>query len=763
MQKYRNYPHYKPASSHSKKRAKAARYPAWMNHIPLFQKFMRLPRHRKIILGVWSGVSVLAVITIFTTVYFASSLGSKESIMNRNKTGVTLTDVNGKPFYEFYNATSNSYVPLSKISKTTRQAVISSEDKDFYKHGGFSVPGILNAVWQNVRPGGIDSGGSTITQQLVKNALLTKQRSLLRKYQEIVLSVEIERRYSKDEILEMYLNSVYFGEGAFGIQDAAKTYFNTSASKLDTAQAATLVGLLPAPSAYSPISGDSKKTEVRQDYVLGRMVEDGYISKSDSKLADNEKLSYSKQQNSDFQAPHFALMVKSALDKQYGEQYVARSGMKVKTTLNLDWQKQAENAVSNQVAALAGNNVSNGSAVVIDTKNGEVRALVGSVDWSDNKFGKVNMATANRQPGSSFKPLVYGTGIEKKEITAATIFEDKPTTYPDGYSPKNYDLSYHGNVTTRYSLGNSLNIPAVKALDQVGIPAVVSQARKLGLSTLKDANNYGLSFALGASDAKLTEMTNAYATFANQGLKNNLTIYTSIIDKNNREIFKAKPQPKRAISDETSYILSSILSDNATRVGTFGSSLQIDRPAAAKTGTTENFRDAWTIGYTPSVAVGVWIGNNDGTLMDSVAGSLGAAPIWRSIMYSVNAGKPVEQFKQPSTILVRDICRADGGLATKAGINTVKEYFRPGTLPTNSCEAKQKEKPKKDKPKKTKKEDTQTTTEPTPTEPPADTTPNCDPNQGPVDPSCDTTTTPPDTTTNSSPSANLGNGRLKKA
>ena len=717
MNQYPNYKYYSPKKPRKHVPNKRSTYPNWLNKIPGFQKFMRLSRRRKVVLGAWVGFSALAVITIFTTIYYAGALGSKGAIMNRNKVGVTLTDVHNKTFYQFYDAQTETYVPLSKISKTTQQALIASEDKDFYRHHGFSPVGIGAALWQNVRPGGLNNGGSTLTQQLVKNALLTKQRSVLRKYQELVLSVEIERRYSKNEILEMYLNSVYFGDGAFGIEDAAQTYFGVPAAKLTTAQASILVGLLPAPSAYSPVTGSPKKAEIRQDYVLERMVADGYISKAQARVADNTKLRYAPAREERYQAPHFALMVKDALDKEYGEEYVARSGFKVKTTLNLDWQKAAEDAVSSQVNALSGNNVTNGSAVVIDPKNGEVRALVGSVDWNNNKFGKVNMAITPRQPGSSFKPFVYGTAIEKKDITAATIFQDKPVTYPqcNNYSPKNYNLSYNGNVTTRYALGNSLNIPAVETLDKVGIPAVVSQARRLGLTTLKSPDEYCLAFALGASEAKLTEMTNAYATFANQGQKNDLTLYTSIIDKDNKQIFKYVPKPSQAISAETSYVLSSILSDNASRAGTFGSSLQIDRPAAAKTGTTENFHDAWTIGYTPSVAVGVWIGNNNETLMDSVAGSLGAAPIWRSIMYAVNAGKPVEQFEVPSSLLIRDICRGTGGLASTAGINTYKEYFRPGTLPTNDCAAQQKKAKKKETPKK--EEKTQD-----PTETPTDTT-----------------------------------------
>lgn len=666
--------------------------PKWVAKIPYAERFYRMSKKRKVVLLAWTGGSVLVMLTLFTTVYFASTLGSKESIMNRNKTGVTLVDQNNQTFYELYNARSETYVPLDQIAPTTKEALIASEDKNFYKHHGFSPIGILNAVWQNVRPGGLDNGGSTLTQQLVKNALLTKNRSLIRKYQEIVLSVEIERRYSKDEILEMYLNSTYFGEGAFGIEDAAKTYFQKSANDLSTAEASMLVGVLPAPSAYSPITGDPAKAERRQSYVLDRMKKDGYISDTEAEAADTAPLNYAAAESTNqYQAPHFALMVKEELEKKYGEEKVARSGYRVKTTLNLDWQSRAEKAVSDQVAKLARSNVSNGSAVVLDPKTGEIRALVGSSDWDNEQFGKLNMATALRQPGSSFKPLVYATGIEDRNFSAATAWQDKATDFGGGYSPKNYDLRYHGEVTTRTALANSYNIPAVAALQKTGISSTVDQAQALGLTTLDDANSYGLSLALGAGQARLTEMTNAYASFANDGKNNQITTITSITDKNNKQIFEHKPENKQAISAQTSYIMSNMLSDNSARSSTFGSSLNLNggRLGAVKTGTTENYRDAWTIGYTPSLAVGVWIGNNDGTLMSSVAGSSGAAPIWRNVMNDILKGSPNERFTAPTDITSRSICRSNGKLAaTNDGSPTLIEYFRPGTLPTESCNEK---------------------------------------------------------------------------
>lgn len=681
-------PYVRDKAKRPRRSAHNSRLPYWLAKQPLVLKFNKLSRKRKILLIGWAGASVLAIITLFTTIYFANTLGSKDRIMNRNKTGVTLLDQNDREFYSFYNAKSSTIIPLEKIAPSARQAAIASEDKNFYEHSGFSITGIGGAIWQNIRPNGLDNGGSTITQQLVKTALLSEERSYIRKYQELVLSIEIERRYSKDEILEMYLNSVYFGEGAFGIEDAAQIYFGQPASELSVAQSSLLIGLLPAPSSYSPISGDAEKALRRQNYVLGRMQEDGYITAAQQSEAQNTPLQYAETQaNQQLQAPHFALMVKDELEEKYGEEKIARSGYKVKTTLNLDIQNESEAAVAKQVDRLVSSNVSNGSAVVIDPKTGEVRALVGSKDWYNEQFGKFNIAINTRQPGSSFKPFTYATGIENKDFSAATLLHDKPTNF-GGYEPKNYDLGYRGDVTVRRSLANSLNVTAVEAQQMAGVDETISTAKDLGLTTIDEKNDNNLSLVLGTAPAKLLEMTNAYATFANGGNYNKTTTIATITDKNNKQIFTHTPKPKQVIDAETAYIISSILSDNTARSELFGSSLNLNRgrKAAVKTGTTENYRDAWTIGYTPSLTTGVWIGNNDNSPMSRVAGSSGAAPIWRDIMNNVLSGSDNEEFKQPNGLTTRSVCRATGALAETAdGQNTITEYFKPGTLPTRTC------------------------------------------------------------------------------
>lgn len=666
---------------------------AWMqDHFGWIYKrfgwFFRLSKPRQIALLASIVVLVLAVIAIITTIVFASTLSSKDSIMNKNKTGVTLLDRNDQVFYEFYNAHSDTYVTLDQISDNAKNALVAAEDKDFYKHSGFSIPGLVSSVFKNIVSFGGAGGGSTLTQQLVKNALLTQDRNVFRKYQEFVLAIEIERRYSKDEILEMYLNSTYFGEGAFGIEDAAKTYFNKSAKDLSAAEASMIIGVLPAPSAYSPVSGNAEYAKQRQEYVLGRMQDDGYLTVADADAAFAQELTYSATtDNTNDKAPHFALMVRDELISKYGEQEISHSGYKVKTTINLDWQAKAESIVAAQVDKLASSNVSNGSLVAIDPKTGEVLALVGSKDWNNEDYGKLNIATVTRQPGSSFKPIVYATGIEQRDITAATIFDDKRTDF-GGYIPQNYSGTFYGNVTTRFALANSLNIPAVLAMQKIGVQEVMDQAKKLGITTLTDtAENYGLPLALGSGQANLMELTNAYAAFANKGKLNTVQTILSIRDKSDKLIYASEVKSASAISEQTAYIMSSILSDNSARAATFGSSLTLSggRPAAVKTGTTENYRDAWTVGYTPSLAVGVWIGNNDNSAMSSVAGSSGSGPIWKQFMQQVLAGTDYEEFVQPSGIIALQVCTGEEAIAKNAGDNTFTEYFRATGIPSAEC------------------------------------------------------------------------------
>jgi membrane carboxypeptidase/penicillin-binding protein PbpC len=377
-------------------------------------------------------------------------------------------------------------------------------------------------------------------------------------------------------------------------------------------------------------------------------------------------------------------MVRDELYKKYGEENVIRSGLRVKTTLNRAEQQYAETVVQNQVARLTGDSVTNGAAVVMDPKTGNILALVGSHDWFDANNGKVNMALSPRQPGSSFKPIIYSAAFSQRLITPATILEDVPTTFPDNYQPHDYDGKYRGPVTVRRALANSLNIPAVEVMEKVGVQQGISQAEMLGIDTLKDSSNYGLAFVLGAANVPLLELTNAYAIFANQGMYHPPTDILEIHDKYGHLVDTNKNEGQQVMDGGTAFLISSILSDNKAREEEFGSALTISRPAADKTGTTDNFRDALTIGYTPSLVVGAWVGNNDNAPMDNIAGSLGAAPIWRSLMEHFLAGTPVEQFTPPPDIVRTAVCAQFASAKSPSTANPSSEYFLSGTEPQNT-------------------------------------------------------------------------------
>ncbi|MCL5784487.1 MAG: penicillin-binding protein 1C [Patescibacteria group bacterium] len=656
----------------------------------LFKVLEILRPNKKFVAGILIISVLFFVVTPMSTyVYFAQELGSKESIMDRNDTGVILYDRNDRPFFTLYQAKHKTFVPLSQIPKATQEAAVASEDKDFYSHHGYSIKAIIRSLYRDFQEGKLAYGGSTITQQLVKNVLLNSNKSITRKFQEIILAQELERRYSKDEILEMYLNSVYFGEGAFGIEEASQAYFGKHSQDLTLGESALLIGLLPAPSQLSPLHGDINQAKARQKMVLQKMVEQKYISLEDKKNAEEQALVFSPVQDDlNSHAFHFAMMVRDELIAKYGEEQIARSGFKVKTTLDLDWQEYAENAVKQQVAKLAPNGVSNGAAVVIDPKTGEIKALVGSKDWFNADFGKVNVAIRPRQPGSAFKPIVYSTAFEKGVITPSTVLKDVPTTFGTNYRPKDYDGRYRGQVTARRALANSLNIPSVEVLSRVGVPEAVDMAQRLGITTIQDPQKYGLSLVLGAGEVKLVELTDAYAVFADQGQYNPPTTILEIEDKRQQIVYKYNPAPKQVLTPEVSFLISSILSDNKTRAEEFGNTLNISRQAAVKTGTTENYRDAWTIGYTPSLVVGVWVGNNNGASMDNIAGSLGAAPIWQGLMEKFLAGTPVEKFTPPEGVVAVTTCRPAGAITAvsqEATSSAFTEYYIKGTQPQQSC------------------------------------------------------------------------------
>lgn len=656
-----------------------------------WQWFKGLSKTKKVLLISAPILGFLIITPVATYAYYANDISNQERLMNRNNTGIVLTDKDGSVFYSVGRAQHRTVTPLAQISPDMQHALLASEDKDFYKHGGFSPLSILRALYDNVLSHNLTGyGGSTLTQQLAKNTLLSNNQTVLRKYQELAVSIAIEQQYSKDQILDMYLNSVYYGENAFGIEDAAKTYFNTTPDKLDLAQSAMLVGVLPAPSAYSPISGNATYAKERQTTVLTRMVTNGYITDAAKQAALAESLVYAapSDQNATV-APHFAGMVLQQLYDKYGEETVKRSGYQVKTTLDRTLQGQLEANIASHLAHIQYNGGSNVGGVAIDPTSGDIRALVGSADWNNPDWGKVNMTTTARQPGSSFKPIYYAGALASGAITPATILHDVPTDFGGGYKPLDADRRFRGDVTVRSAINQSLNIPSVEVLQKYGIDNAVTTANKLGITTVQSKNNYGLALALGAAEAPLLQMTNAYAAFANGGQQYTPTTIAQINNKYGDAIFKTHQVSKQAISSQGAYLISSILSDNTARAPIFGSSLNVaGHTVAVKTGTTNDNRDAWTIGYTPQLALGVWVGNNNNDTMRS-GGSDMAGPIWVKTMKQALAGMSNVPFVIPAGVIQKPVCSGTGALSSAAGNGTYNEYFLSSSLPTATCSPKQ--------------------------------------------------------------------------
>ena len=713
--------------------------------------FKQLKRWQQILIVSGPLLIFALVIPLLTYFYFAATMGDMESLMNRNNTGVALKDINGEVFYSTGNAKHRELVPLEHISTYMQQATIASEDRNFYDHGGFSLLSTFRAVYGYVFSGGGEFGGSTLTQQLAKMTLLTSNRSFLRQYQAFSVAVAIEQQYSKDEILSMYLNAAYFGNNSFGVEQAARNYFNKEPKDLTLAESAMLVGLLPAPSTYSPVTGDAKKAVERQGEVLERMVKEGMISEEEKTAALAEQLSYQPAATITNDAPHFTEMVLAELYDKYGEEKVERSGYQVTTTLDLSLQRAAIESVNNQVGYINSMGGSNAAVVAIDPKTGEIRALVGSVDYNNEEWGKVNIVTSKRQPGSTFKPIYYSAALADGVITPATIIRDEPINI-DGWQPHNATRSYYGDVTVRQALARSLNIPSVKVMQEYGLEKSIEAAKKMGITSLdKDASEYGLSLAIGSAEISPQEMTNAYAAIANGGKVRKNTTLQEIQDKFNKSIYKHENTSTQGLSEQGAFLISNILSDTNARSFMFGSSLNVPgKTVALKTGTTDDNRDAWTIGYTPDIAIGVWVGNNNNEVMVSGGADM-AGPIWRQTMTKY-IGTNTPEFTVPSGIVQRSVCYGTGGLANAPGTNTYDEYFLESALPTASCTAtvqqQQETKPAEEEPATTPTEDdTQTSgggdggnddteTDDTTTQPADPTTPTTPP----------ITTTPPTTT-----------------
>lgn len=599
-------------------------------------------------------------------------------------------------------AEGERYLPLApqEIPRCMKEATIAVEDQTFYTNPGIDLRGVVRALYINLRGGETLAGGSTITQQVVRNLLLPErgERTLRRKLREMILAWQLTRRLSKDEILALYLNQTYYGGFAYGIEAAAQTYFGKSAAELSLEECALLAGLPQAPARYNPFEHAEEARE-RQRVVLRLMEKQGFITAQEREQAEQAPLFFNPQPYP-IQAPHFVWMVKAEIDELQAKGLLpADVPLVVYTTLDLAAQQVAEDAVTRQLAHLRedggfDHQVSNAAVVVLDPQNGDLLALVGSADYFNPRIsGAVNMALQPRQPGSAFKPFIYAAAFDPSLLpdpwTAATPILDVQTHFPtaDGkiYTPQNYDGREHGLVPARVALASSFNIPAVAALYHVGVERMSTYAARFGITTLNDPAEYDLTLALGGGRVSLLELTNAYAVLARNGRYLPIRLILEIQDLQGRSLYRSPVQRAQPVLDERiAWLISDILSDPLARQPGFGrgSTLQIERPAAVKTGTTTDFHDNWTIGYTPDLVVGVWVGNSDYRPMRQVTGLSGAAPIWQYVLRTLLRNRPPTSFIRPSGLIRLEICTLSGLLPTDLCQQTHEEWFLEETRPT---------------------------------------------------------------------------------
>jgi penicillin-binding protein 1C len=643
---------------------------------------------------------IIAFLWLFWGIPLPTKLASKNFPVSTK-----ILDRNGKLIYEIYADQRRSPVKLDELPDYVKQATIAIEDKDFYKHHGFSPTGIARAIYKITFKRKLQ-GGSTLTQQLVKNTLLSPERTIKRKIREFFLSLVVEAIYSKDQILEMYLNQIPYGSTAYGIEAAAELYFGKPVSNLSLAEAALLAGLPAAPTRYSPFGAHPELAKGRQETVLRRMVEDGYITKEQAEEAKKQELVFAKIRAP--KAPHFALWIKEQLASTYGDAVVERGGLRVTTTLDLELQDFAERAVATEVAKLKKYDVGNGAALVTRPRTGEILAMVGSKDYfAEDEDGKVNVIFAKRQPGSSIKPLNYALALKEGKITLATPLADVPTCFSvvgqPLYCPRNYDGNFHGATQVRFALGNSYNVPAVRVLALNGVEDFVEFAKQMGITTFEDPSNYGLSLTLGGGEVMPYDMAVAFGVFANQGIKQPLISILRVEDwkgKVYQQVNLDELEGDRILTPDVTFLISHILLDNNARSAAFGEHSYLNvvghPEVSVKTGTTNDRRDNWTIGYTAQVLVVSWVGNNDNSPMSAaVSGVSGASPIWNKIIKEA-LDKAEDGYynqedeghvwpRQPQEVIGRSVCWTTGkepvGPKEDPGCQTRFEYFMEDFLP----------------------------------------------------------------------------------
>jgi len=636
-------------------------------------------------------VGFLAVIGVFA--WFSRDLPTPSTVVRREGFSSRVYDRNGKVLYDLFEDAKRFPVVWEDLPEYLKQATIAIEDKNFYQHRGFDPLTPFRIAYNLIFKGRL-IGGSTLTQQLVKNVLLTPERNVIRKIREFILAVQIEQRYTKDEILLMYFNEAPYGGPIWGVGPASERYFGKEISELNLAESVILAGLPQRPSVYSPYSTTPKAYVDRSKDVLARMREDGIISLEVAEETLSEIDNYQFQtKNSDIKAPHFVFWIREQLVERYGESVVSGSGLQITTSLDLDIQTKVEEIVREEVDKAESMGISNGAVIVVDPRDGQVLAMVGSKDYfSTDIDGQFNVASqALRQPGSAIKPVTYLTAI-RKGYTASSLIMDAPVVFPGvggqkDYEPKNYNGKFNGPMSLRSALANSINTTAVKTLARVGVAEMLSMAYEMGISTLEptaeNLSRFGLAVTLGGAEVKMTELTSAYSAFANGGKKVALQPVLKVEDRTGRVLEEYKPiSLKQVISAQEAFLISHILSDNEARSLTFGTVSGLVIPnyqVAVKTGTTNDKRDNWAIGWTPNLLTTVWVGNNDNSPMGKVAsGVSGATPIWRRIMTEMVANREKQDFSIPSGIISVEVDKISGYKAHD-GFPTRVEYFIQGT------------------------------------------------------------------------------------
>jgi len=639
-------------------------------HLPLPNTNKRRKKGRPRIVPFFSKLKYLSIGIMISLVFvffpmlvfiFLQDLPNPNELALRQSPQTTkIYDKNGILLSQIYATQNRTVIPLSDVPKHLRLATLAIEDKNFYSHPGFDIPAIIRAFRVNLE-GDRVQGGSTITQQLIKSSMLTPEKSLSRKFKELILAFWAERIYNKNQILEMYFNQIPYGGTAWGVEAASQTYFGKNTKDLDLAESSFLAGLTSAPTIYSPYGNNPGLWKHRQKEVLTQMVNLGYISQKQKTEAEKEEMHFRRQQAGIY-APHFVEYVKQLLSQKYGLPMLEKGGLSIITTLDLKTQQKAEKIVNQEVANDAYLNLTNGAALITDPRNGDIVGMVGSHDWNDPNGGNVNIATSLRQPGSSIKVITYAAALQKG-FTAASMLDDSPVTYisyDTPYSPANYDGKYHGRVTLRNALASSYNIPAVKTLNQIGIPEMINVAKKMGINSWSKPEDYGLSITLGAAEVTMMEMATVYGTFANDGTRIDLNPILKITDSNGNILEqKTKDEGVEVLEKGVSFILSDILADNQARSSAFGPNSTLVVPGhtvSVKTGTTDNKKDNWTDGYTNNYVVIVWVGNNNNAPMSPnlASGITGAAPIWHSIMQELLKTNPETKPLPPPQIVQKE-------------------------------------------------------------------------------------------------------------